>query len=119
MATSTRPELQLYNSLTKQNETFKPHGGGNVVKWYACGPTVYDASHLGHARTYVTFDIIRRIMQDYFGYDIVNIMNITDVEDKIILRARKFHLFDEYVTKNQNDKDTIIKDVTDALVSII
>lgn len=40
------------------------------ITWYQCGPTVYDESHMGHARTYVSFDIIRRIMADYFGYNI-------------------------------------------------
>ncbi|KAJ2816066.1 Cysteine--tRNA ligase, cytoplasmic, partial [Coemansia sp. 'formosensis'] len=43
---------------------------GNYVSWYACGPTVYDAAHIGHARNYVTFDTIRRIMEDYFNYDV-------------------------------------------------
>lgn len=52
-----------------------------------CGPTVYAPSHMGHARAYLSFDIVRRIMEDYFGYDITLIMNITDIDDKIIQRA--------------------------------
>ena len=52
-----------------------------------CGPTVYDASHMGHARTYLGFDIIRRILQNYFRYDVTLIMNITDIDDKIIDRS--------------------------------
>lgn len=55
--------------------------------WYACGPTVYDDSHLGHARNYVSTDIIRRIMRDYFGFDVRFVMNVTDVDDKVCLRG--------------------------------
>ncbi|KAJ2494889.1 cysteinyl-tRNA synthetase, partial [Coemansia sp. RSA 2052] len=69
---------------------------GNKVSWYACGPTVYDAAHLGHARNYVSFDIIRRIMEDYFNYDVNLVMNVTDIDDKIIVRARHKHLLTEY-----------------------
>jgi cysteinyl-tRNA synthetase len=54
-----------------------------------CGPTVYDHSHMGHAKTYVCFDIIHRIMTDYFGYDVKLCMNITDIDDKIIMRANE------------------------------
>ncbi len=53
---------------------------------YMCGPTVYDSAHLGHARTYLSFDILRRILTKYFGYDVLLVMNITDVDDKIIIR---------------------------------
>lgn len=53
------------------------------IGWYACGPTVYDHSHLGHARNYVSTDIIRRILKDYFGFDINFVMNVTDVDDKV------------------------------------
>lgn len=53
------------------------------VSWYACGPTVYDQSHLGHARNYVSTDIIRRILTYYFGFDVKFVMNFTDVDDKV------------------------------------
>lgn len=66
------------------------------MTWYICGPTTYDHSHLGHARNYITFDIIRRILQDYFGYEVFSVMNITDVDDKIILKARKRYLLSNY-----------------------
>ena len=62
---------------------------GKVVKWYICGPTVYDKSHLGHARTYLGLDILRRIMRDYFKYDVIMAMNITDIEDKIIKKSNE------------------------------
>lgn len=59
----------------------------NTLSWYSCGPTVYDHAHLGHARNYVCLDIIQRILTDHFGYKIVHVMGMTDVDDKIIKRA--------------------------------
>ena len=59
----------------------------NQVTWYSCGPTVYDESHMGHARTYVSFDILKRIMTDYFGFNVKLVMNITDIDDKIIRKS--------------------------------
>ena len=55
-----------------------------------CGPTVYDSSHMGHARTYLGMDILRRVMMDYFNYDVQFVMNITDIDDKIIKRYTDF-----------------------------
>ncbi|EEA05717.1 cysteinyl-tRNA synthetase, putative [Cryptosporidium muris RN66] len=78
--------LILNNSLTAGKTEFIPVNGKRI-NWYACGPTVYDSAHLGHARTYVTFDIVRRILEDYFGYDVYMVMNITDIDDKIIKRS--------------------------------
>ena len=83
--------LWLLNSLTMKNEPFMPIDR-RMVKWYICGPTVYDASHIGHARNYIAFDIVRRVMLDYFGFDIMYVMNITDIDDKIILRTHRNHL---------------------------
>ncbi|CAE6356997.1 unnamed protein product [Rhizoctonia solani] len=89
---SEEPVLKVYNSLTKSKTEFIPKKGRNVT-WYNCGPTVYDSSHMGHARNYLTQDIIRRILTDYFGYDVHFVMNITDIDDKIIIRARQqYHL---------------------------
>ncbi|XP_060523978.1 cysteine--tRNA ligase, cytoplasmic [Cylas formicarius] len=96
-----QPVLKLYNSLTRQKEVFVPICG-KTVNWYSCGPTVYDASHMGHARSYITFDILRRVLSDYFGYDIFYIMNITDIDDKIIRRARQNYLFEKYVSEKRN-----------------
>lgn len=64
-------------------EPFRTNDGSKRVTWYSCGPTVYDASHMGHARSYVTFDIVRRIMEDYFGFRVLYVMNITDIDDKV------------------------------------
>ncbi|XP_020800990.1 cysteine--tRNA ligase, cytoplasmic [Drosophila serrata] len=94
---AVRPKLKLFNSLTRQKEEFVPLDGNNVT-WYSCGPTVYDASHMGHARSYISFDILRRILSKYFGYHIHYVMNITDIDDKIIKRARQNHLFEEYAS---------------------
>lgn len=92
------PELVLYNSLVDRKVPFVPLGGpgSRQVTWYTCGPTVYDSAHMGHARNYVSFDIVRRVLEDYFGYSIKFIMNVTDVEDKIILRARRKYLLQNY-----------------------
>lgn len=87
-----RSSLYVLNSLTGKKNLFKPVGGGNLVKWYICGPTVYDSSHIGHASNYVRFDIVRRVLSDYFGYDVVVQMNVTDVDDKIIMRANERNL---------------------------
>ena len=84
-------QLRVFNSMTRSLVPFVP-AEGKLVRWYSCGPTVYDAAHIGHARNYMTFDIIRRILRDYFNYDITYVMNITDIDDKIILRARQGHL---------------------------
>ena len=70
---------------------------------------MYDASHMGHARTYLTFDIVRRVISDYFGYNIFYVMNITDIDDKIIKRARQNHLYEEYLSKN-HPLETVLDD---------
>lgn len=89
--------LRAHNSLTSSRVPFVPADPeGRRVGWYTCGPTVYDSAHLGHARCYITFDIIRRIMTDYFKYNVFYVMNITDLDDKIILRARRNHLLASY-----------------------
>lgn len=80
--------LRVSNSLTRTVTPFVPMLGKRVL-WYMCGPTVYDSAHLGHARTYLSFDILRRILTKYFGYDVLLVMNITDVDDKIIIRANE------------------------------
>lgn len=92
--------LKVFNSLTSKLEPFIPQEG-RVVRWYICGPTVYDSAHLGHAMTYITFDIIRRILEDYFNYEVFFVMNITDVDDKIIVRARRNYLMKQFMEKRK------------------
>jgi len=76
--------LKLQNTLTRALEEFKPLEG-NTVRMYACGPTVYDYGHIGNFRTFVAVDVLRRYLK-YLGYEVLHVMNITDVEDKIIRR---------------------------------
>ncbi|XP_043255934.1 cysteine--tRNA ligase, cytoplasmic [Colletes gigas] len=100
--------LKLYNSLTRDKEIFVPQFGNRIL-WYSCGPTVYDASHMGHARSYISFDILRRVLSDYFGYDILYVMNITDIDDKIIKRARQTYLYEKYIEETHT-LDEILDD---------
>ena len=95
LASDSPTQLRVSNSLTGADELFVP-GDNRRVLWYTCGPTVYDVSHVGHARAYLTFDILRRIMEDYFGLDILYQINTTDIDDKIILRARRNALLEKY-----------------------
>ncbi|ADZ09453.1 cysteinyl-tRNA synthetase [Methanobacterium lacus] len=77
--------IKLYNTMTRRKEIFEPIEG-NRVKLFVCGPTVYDYSHIGHARTYISFDVIVRYMK-YSGYSVFYVQNITDLDDKILKRA--------------------------------
>lgn len=95
--------LKLYNSITKTKETFVP-SGGNEVKMYICGPTVYDSPHIGHARTYVMFDIMRRVLSDYLKYNVRFVMNITDIDDKIIVRANESGASTEEITRKYTEE---------------
>lgn len=79
--------LKVHNSLRPGPPVaFTPIEPGKI-SWYACGPTVYDKSHLGHARNYVSTDIIRRILMHYFGFKVQFVMNMTDVDDKVRWRT--------------------------------
>jgi len=79
--------LKIYNTLTRKKEDFKPVEDGKV-KMYVCGMTVYSDAHIGHARTYFAFDVIRRYLE-YKGFDVRYVQNITDVDDKIIAAANR------------------------------
>eukprot|EP00967_Tisochrysis_lutea_P094351 scaffold137143_cov27-Tisochrysis_lutea.AAC.3 len=92
--------LRVHNSLTGQKELFIPRNGKKVL-WYTCGPTVYDHCHMGHARAYLTMDIIRRIMEDYLGYQVFLQLNVTDIDDKIIKRARLNLLLEQFVREGK------------------
>uniref|UniRef100_A0A7S0LM51 cysteine--tRNA ligase n=1 Tax=Coccolithus braarudii TaxID=221442 RepID=A0A7S0LM51_9EUKA len=105
--------LRVLNSLTGEKELFVPKHG-NRVTWYTCGPTVYDVCHMGHARAYLTMDIMRRILEDYFGYDVFMQVNVTDIDDKIIARARRNKLLDDYVAQAL-PREQVISDVSKAM----
>ncbi|MEA2056053.1 MAG: cysteine--tRNA ligase [Candidatus Thermoplasmatota archaeon] len=79
--------IKIYNSLSRQKQDFIPVENGKV-KMYVCGMTVYSDAHIGHARTYFAFDVIRRYFE-YKGYKVTYVQNITDVDDKIIAAANK------------------------------
>ena len=79
--------LRVYNTLTRKLEEFKPLHG-NRIFMFVCGPTVYDYSHIGHARVFVFFDTVAKFLR-WLGYSVFYIVNITDVDDKIINRARE------------------------------
>ena len=85
-----RMALQLFNTLTRQVEEFRPFDeAGKTVGMYCCGPTVYDHGHIGNFRTFVFADLVRRYLT-FRGFTVNHVMNITDVEDKIIKpRARE------------------------------
>ena len=79
--------MQIYNTLTKSKQTFKPLEEGKV-KMYVCGPTVYNLIHIGNARPMMVFDTVRRYME-YKGYEVNYVSNFTDVDDKIIKAANE------------------------------
>ena len=79
--------LLIYNTMTGKKETFEPLVPGKVGM-YVCGVTVYDECHLGHARSAIVFDVIRRYLQ-YRGFVVNYVRNFTDVDDKIIARANQ------------------------------
>ncbi|MFH1650939.1 MAG: cysteine--tRNA ligase, partial [Chloroflexota bacterium] len=76
--------MKIFNTLSGQKEDFRP--GGEEVKMYVCGVTPYSDAHLGHAMSYIIFDVIRRYLK-YRGYAVKYVQNITDIDDKIIDRA--------------------------------
>jgi len=77
--------LKLYNTLSKQVEEFVPLNPPNVGM-YICGPTVYDYFHIGNARTFIMADIIRRYLE-FKGYNVKFVMNLTDIDDRIIKKS--------------------------------
>jgi cysteinyl-tRNA synthetase len=98
--------LRLYNTLTGEKEPFEPIVDGRVLM-YVCGPTVYDYGHIGHARAAVAFDVAARHLRAA-GYDLVYVRNITDVDDKIIARAKEsgsdyFRVADKFARAAKED----------------
>ena len=81
--------LKIYNSLTRKKEVFKPQNPDRVTM-YNCGPTVYSYAHIGNARAAVVADILFRLLREIYGESsVVYARNITDVDDKIIKRAKE------------------------------
>ncbi|MBW1743041.1 MAG: cysteine--tRNA ligase [Deltaproteobacteria bacterium] len=103
-------DLKIYNTLKKQKELFQPIAPGKVGI-YVCGPTVYDACHIGHARSMVVFDVIVRYLKT-LGYEVTYVRNFTDVDDKIINRANERgvstqELSERYIQEFHEDMDAL------------
>ena len=96
------PEFRLFNTLTRSVEPFAP-SDGETVKLYTCGPTVYNPAHLGNFRTFLFEDLMRRALR-LRGWKVIQVMNLTDVDDKIIKRA--------------TEQGKTIREVTDPIVTI-
>ena len=82
--------LRLFNTLSNQVEDFRPAEDA-LVRMYSCGPTVYDFAHIGNFRTFVAIDILRRTLRQQ-GFTLRHVMNITDVDDRIIDNSKKLGL---------------------------
>ena len=93
--------LTIYNSLTQTIEPFEPINPKRVTM-YVCGPTVYGDIHLGNARPVIFFDVLKRYLT-YRGYDVLLVSNITDIDDKIIDKAKELNLSEEKLTKTYTD----------------
>jgi cysteinyl-tRNA synthetase len=89
VATRQRPVLRVYNSLRRGVEPLVTADAAGPITWYSCGPTVYDSAHLGHGRTYVCLDVMRRVTARLTGRPVLYAMGVTDVDDKIVARARE------------------------------
>ena len=116
MENKEKSNLKIYNTMSRNLEKFKPLEEGKV-KMYVCGPTVYNYIHLGNARSAISFDTIRRYFE-YLGYDVTYVSNFTDVDDKIINRAKEEgitpkEIADKYINAfNEDAKALNIKSAT-------
>ncbi|MDI6796047.1 MAG: cysteine--tRNA ligase [Desulfatibacillaceae bacterium] len=102
--------IRLYNTLSRQKEDFEPVIPGRV-RMYVCGPTVYDSSHMGHARSAVVFDVVFRYFE-YAGFEVTYVRNFTDIDDKIIKRANETGLTvkavaSRYIKEFHQDMDAL------------
>lgn len=93
--------MRLYNTLTRKKEAFVPVEEGKV-KMYVCGPTVYNVIHIGNARPFIMFDVVRRYFE-YKGYEVTYVQNYTDVDDKIIKKANEEGVSTEEITQRYID----------------
>ncbi len=101
--------MKVFNTLSGTKEEFSP--GGNEVTMYVCGVTVYDHCHIGHAMSYIVFDVIRRYLE-FKGYKVKHVQNFTDIDDKIINRARELgvpplELAEKYIAEYFEDMDAL------------
>ncbi|HCR38214.1 MAG TPA: cysteine--tRNA ligase, partial [Synergistaceae bacterium] len=102
--------LSLFNDLTRRKETFVPIEPGKV-RFYSCGPTVYDFFHIGNARPFIVFDALRRFLEAK-GYEVTYVQNFTDIDDKMIKRAAELgisvsELADRFIAAYFEDADAL------------
>ena len=102
--------MRIFNTLSGKKEAFKPIDE-NSVRMYVCGMTVYDDTHIGHARTFLSFDLIVRYLRN-IGFKVTYVRNITDVDDKIISRAKELNLdptdlVQKYINSMQEDFESL------------
>ncbi|MGH2406200.1 MAG: class I tRNA ligase family protein, partial [bacterium] len=102
--------LAVHNSLTRRNESFEPITPGQV-RMYVCGPNLYGPAHVGHALSYVFFDVVRRYLE-YRGLDVRHVQNFTDVEDRIVERAQRegrsiFDISQEFIDRFLQEMDAL------------
>ena len=102
--------LTVYNDLTRKKETFVPVEPGKV-RFYVCGPTVYNFFHIGNARPFVLFDVFRRYLESV-GYEVTYVQNFTDIDDKMINRANEMgitvaELAEKYIAEYYADADAL------------
>ncbi|MCL5027091.1 MAG: cysteine--tRNA ligase [Chloroflexi bacterium] len=101
--------MKVYNTLSRQEEEFRPIG--DPVRMYVCGITPYSTSHIGHAMSYIVFDVVRRYLE-YRGYRVKHVQNFTDIDDKIIARANEqgipaSQLAEKYIAEFFEDMDLL------------
>ena len=102
--------LKVFDTSSQKKEEFIPVEEGKV-KMYACGPTVYDFCHLGHARSFIAFDVIRRYLE-FKGFEVIYVQNFTDIDDKMINRANEegitvFELAEKFINAYFEDIDAL------------
>lgn len=103
--------IKLYNCIAKEKVPLILRNK-NFTTWYTCGPTVYDSTHVGHASCYVKLDIIQRILRNYFHVNLTTVMNITDIDDKIIQKSNvsnrsPIEIARDYETEFWEDLDSL------------
>jgi cysteinyl-tRNA synthetase len=99
--------MRLYNTLSRTEEEFAP-GSGNTVRMYTCGLTVYARGHIGNFRTFICVDVLRRTLKHLLGYEVRQVMNFTDVDDRTIIGAQKAGMelrayTDQYIAMFRDD----------------
>ncbi len=107
--------LKLYNTLSRKKEVFRPRKGKRV-NLFVCGPTVYDFSHIGHARTYIVFDLIVKYLKEK-RYNVFYLENITDIDDKIIKRAKEKKISPRKLARDFEKE--YLKDVKDLKINSV